>query len=54
MTGRAEALSVLDCMVQGTVWFDDGSLVAIEGRGIVEFTRTIGEAVKLIGVLYIP
>jgi hypothetical protein len=54
MIGRAEAFSELDRVIQGTIRFSDGSLVEIEGRGIVEFTGKTGEAVKLSGVLYIP
>jgi hypothetical protein len=53
MTRRAEAFSELDHVIQGTVRFGDGSLVEIEGRDIVEFTGKTGDAVRLVGVLYI-
>jgi hypothetical protein len=54
MTGRAAAFSELDHAVQGTVWFDDGFVIPIQGRGIVTFTSKTGEQIKLVGVLYIP
>jgi hypothetical protein len=54
MTGRADSFSLLDHAVQGTVRFGDGSVVPIEGRGIVTFLNKIGEKIKLANVLYIP
>jgi hypothetical protein len=35
MTGRADSFLLLDRAVQGTVRFGDGSIVPIEGRGMV-------------------
>ena len=54
MTGRVEAFSDLDRTVQGTVRFGDGSVVQIEGRGVITFTSKAGEKLKLAGVLLIP
>jgi hypothetical protein len=54
MTGCADSFSLLDRAVQGTVRFGDGSIVPIEGRGMVTFPGKTGEKIKLANVLYIP
>ncbi len=54
MTGRTNSFSQLDRTVQGTVRFGDGSVVPIEGRGIVTFLGKTGEKIKIADVLYIP
>jgi hypothetical protein len=51
MTGRADSFSRLDRAVQGTVRFGDGSIVPIEGRGMVTFLGKTGEKIKLANVL---
>jgi hypothetical protein len=54
MTGCADSFSLLDHVVQGTVRFGNGSVVPIEGRGIVTFLGKTGEKIKIVDVLYIP
>jgi hypothetical protein len=54
MTGRCEALASLDASMCGTMRFDDGSLVEIEGIGYVVLqTKNEGHKV-LTEVYYIP
>jgi hypothetical protein len=54
MTGSAKSLSKLNRAVQGTVRFGDGSVVPIEGHGIVTFLGKTREKIKIVHVLYIP
>jgi hypothetical protein len=54
MTGRADSFSLFDRAVQGTVRFGNGSVVPIEGRGIVTFLSKTGGKIKIADVLYIP
>jgi hypothetical protein len=48
------AFSELDHAVQHTVRFGDGSVISMQGRGIMTFTGKTGEQIKLARVLYIP
>lgn len=54
MTGVRSAFADLNTGVRGTVRFGDGSVVGIEGRGTVLFSRKNGEHQKLAGVYHIP
>jgi hypothetical protein len=54
MSGSRAAFSELDHGVVGTVRFGDGSVVKIEGRGVVLFSCKNGEHRRLNGVYYIP
>ena len=54
MTGSKEAFSKLDGNVTNTVKFDDGSRVAIRGRGTIIFRCQNGEHRALTDVYYIP
>ena len=54
MTGSRSAFSELDTGIQGTVKFGDGSVVNIQGRGIVLFKCKNGEHQALTGVYHIP
>jgi hypothetical protein len=54
MTRHADSFSLLDHTVQGTVWFGGGSVVPIEGQGIVTFLGKTGEKIKIADVSYIP
>lgn len=54
MTGSRSAFSELDTGVRGTVKFGDGSVVNIQGRGIVLFKCKNGEHQALTGVYHIP
>ena len=53
-TGSRSAFSELDTGIQGTVKFGDGSVVNIQGRGIVLFKCKNGEHQALTGVYHIP
>ncbi|WVZ50972.1 hypothetical protein U9M48_002169 [Paspalum notatum var. saurae] len=53
MTGSRAVFSDIDASVRGTVRFDDGSLVDIEGRGTVLFSCKSGEHRQLVGVYLI-
>jgi hypothetical protein len=54
MSGSRAAFSELDHGVVGTVRFGDGSVVKIEGRGVVLFSCKNGEHRRLNAVYYIP
>jgi hypothetical protein len=54
MIGAWGAFSELDSDICGTVRFDDGSIIEIEGRGTILFTCKSGEHRALTGVYYIP
>jgi hypothetical protein len=54
MSGSRAAFSELDRGVVGTVRFGDGSVVKIEGRGVVLFSCKNGEHRRLNAVYYIP
>jgi len=54
MTGCRDAFAELDSKVCGNVWFGDGSVVEIEGRGSIVFVCKNGEHRALTGVYYIP
>ena len=54
MTGSREAFSELDGGVTGSVKFDDGSKVEIQGRGTIIFRFQNGEHRALTDVYYIP
>jgi hypothetical protein len=46
--------SDLDCNIQGTVKFGDGSVVQVEGMGTILFNGKNGEHRAFVGVYYIP
>ena len=46
MTGSKESFSELDGDVTGTVKFDDGSRVAIQGRGTIIFRCQNGSTAR--------
>ncbi|CAO2173598.1 unnamed protein product [Urochloa humidicola] len=54
MTGAHDVFTELDTSVQGTVRFEDGSVVRIEGRGSILFEAKSGEHQRLAEVYYIP
>ncbi|WVZ83399.1 hypothetical protein U9M48_030555 [Paspalum notatum var. saurae] len=54
MTSLRSAFSELDTGVHGTIKFDDGSVIGIEGRGTVLFNCKNGEHQALTGVYHIP
>jgi hypothetical protein len=54
MIGAWGAFSELDFDICGTVRFDDGSIIEIEGCGTILFTCKSGEHRALTGVYYIP
>jgi hypothetical protein len=54
MTGNKEVFSDLDIIVVGTMRFDDGSIVRIEGCGTILFTCKNGEHRELANTYYIP
>jgi hypothetical protein len=54
MSGSRAAFSELDHGVVGTVRFGDGSVVKIEGGGVVLFSCKNGEHRRLNAVYYIP
>ena len=54
MSGCKELFADLDDGVKGTVRFDDGSLVDIQGRGKVILQCKTGEHRVLTSVSYIP
>ena len=54
MTGKLTAFAELDYAINGTVKFEDGSVVDIKGRGTVLFACTDGEHRALTDVYYIP
>jgi hypothetical protein len=54
MTGCKSAFSDLDRAIHGTVRFEDGSVVQIEGIGTVLFSGKNGEHRAFTGVYYIP
>jgi hypothetical protein len=54
MTGRDNMFSELKRAVQGTVKFEDGSVVNIFGNGTIIFSVRHGELKVLIGVYWIP
>lgn len=53
MTSARVAFSELDTNICGTVRFDDGSMVEIEGCGSIVFSCKNGEHCTLTGVYYI-
>jgi hypothetical protein len=54
MTGCPAAFSNLDCNIQGTVKFGDGSMVKIEDLGTILFCYKNGEHRAFVGVYFIP
>jgi hypothetical protein len=54
MMGRGNMFSELDWAVQGTIKFEDGSVVNICGKGTIIFSRRHGEHKVLTGVYWIP
>ena len=54
MTGARGVFSELDTSVAGTVLFGDGSMVEIEGRGMIPVIRKNGCRSTLTGVYFIP
>jgi len=54
MSGTRVVFSEIDDNVYGTVMFGDGSIVNIEGRGMIMFAYKISEHRELTDVYYIP
>jgi hypothetical protein len=54
MTGERSVFSNLDKEVHSTIRFRDGSVIDIEGRGMILFSCKNGEHQKLVGVYLIP
>jgi hypothetical protein len=54
MTGCRSAFSDLDRNIHGIVKFGDGSIVQIEGMGMILFNSKNGEHRASVGVYYIP
>ena len=53
MTRARYAFSELDSGIRGTMKFDDGSIVEIEGRDTILFISKGGKHLKLTGVYFI-
>ena len=54
MTSDVKKFKELDHSIAGKVRFDDGSTVAIQGKGTVLFQCESGEQWLLLGVYFIP
>lgn len=54
MTGSVDAFAELDRAITGKVWFADGSMVEIHGRGTIVFTDKGGDHRAFTDVYFIP